>query len=141
MRFRKAKARNEGGGAGALKQWLEEKAANTLNDVAEEIGFVCMTRADDIYFVPKHALLARGIKHDHIIENVTGEVIRDWTITSPETGCVTLSSAVRPRMRAPSEATIWPASTIGCMVRPFSVPQSTALTMQSCATSTRRRVR
>ena len=28
-------------------------------------------------------------------------------------------------MRWPSEATTWPASTIGCMVRPLSVPQST----------------
>ncbi len=35
------------------------------------------------------------------------------------------SSAVRPRTRWPSEATTWPASTIGCMVRPLSVPQST----------------
>ena len=34
-----------------------------------------------------------------------------------------------------------PASTIDVMVRPLSVPQSTRLTMQSCATSTRRRVR
>ena len=41
----------------------------------------------------------------------------------------------------PMEATIWPASTIGSMVRPRSVPQSVETMIASCATSTRRRVR
>ena len=51
------------------------------------------------------------------------------------------STVVRPRTRDPSEATTWPESTIACMVRPFVVPQSSSVMMQSCATSTRRRVR
>ncbi len=46
------------------------------------------------------------------------------TRSSPVTGWLMSSSAVRPRTRMPSEATTWPASTIGCMVRPLSVPQS-----------------
>jgi hypothetical protein len=41
-------------------------------------------------------------------------------------------------MREPSDATTCPESTTACMVRPFSVPQSSAVMMQSCATSTRR---
>ena len=35
------------------------------------------------------------------------------TMTSPVAGSMTSSAAVRPRMREPSEATTWPASTIG----------------------------
>ena len=41
----------------------------------------------------------------------------------------------------PSEATIWPASTMARMRMPLVVPQSTSVMIESCATSTRRRVR
>ncbi|HWM00956.1 MAG TPA: hypothetical protein VNP92_01320, partial [Actinophytocola sp.] len=61
------------------------------------------------------------------------------TTTAPVAGSVMSSAAVRPRMRSPSDATTCPASTMASMVRPFSVPQSSVVMMQSCATSTSRR--
>ena len=54
---------------------------------------------------------------------------------------VTSSAVVRPRMRLPSEATTVPASMMARTLMPALVPQSSVVMMQSCATSTRRRVR
>jgi DNA-directed RNA polymerase subunit beta' len=65
----------------------------------------------------------------------------DFKITFFVAGSLMSSAAVRPRMRCASETMIWPASTTACTLMPPSVPQSGTLMMQSCATSTRRRVR
>ena len=51
------------------------------------------------------------------------------------------SAAVRPRMRVPSEATTWPESIIARALMPALVLQSYSVTIEFCATSTRRRVR
>jgi hypothetical protein len=72
-----------GGGAADLKALLEGRAESTLGNLVESIGFGCMTRADELYFAPRHALINAGIADDHIIANVEGEVVRDWSITAP----------------------------------------------------------
>ena len=51
------------------------------------------------------------------------------------------SAAVRPRMRIASVATTVPASTIARIPMPRVEPQSGMVMIESCATSTRRRVR
>ena len=63
------------------------------------------------------------------------------TMTLCEEGSRTSSAVVRPRMRLASEATTVPASMMARTLMPAVVPQSTVVMMQSCATSTRRRVR
>jgi len=52
-----------------------------------------------------------------------------------------VSAEVRPRIRVPSDATTVPASRIARMLMPRSEPQSFMVMIESCATSTRRRVR
>ena len=74
-----------GGGASDVKVAIEEAASTQLTDVVDAIGYVCMTRADDVYFVPKHSLLARGVPIEQIIENVEGDAIRDWRVIEPNT--------------------------------------------------------
>jgi hypothetical protein len=74
-----------GGGAADLKEAIEEHAIKALNKAMSLIGFVCMTRADDIYFTPDHSLITRGIATDNIIINVEGDCVRDWRIDSPNT--------------------------------------------------------
>ena len=63
------------------------------------------------------------------------------TMMSPVAGSTMSSAAVRPRTREASDATIWPASMMARMWIPLSEPQSRSVMMESCATSTRRRVR
>ena len=63
------------------------------------------------------------------------------TTTLPDVASFRSSAVVRPRMREASEATTVPASMIARILMPFLVPQSSDVMMQSCATSTRRRVR
>ena len=74
-----------GGGATELKELLEARAEKRLGDVADSIGFVCITRADEIYFVPRSALRRAGVSEEYIIENVEGDVIRDWAVSPPNT--------------------------------------------------------
>jgi hypothetical protein len=63
------------------------------------------------------------------------------TSTSSVPGFSTSSAATRPRMRSASDDTTSPSFTAASAVMALSVPQSRERTMQSCATSTRRRVR
>ena len=63
------------------------------------------------------------------------------TITSVPAGSRMSSAVVRPRMRTASEATTWPASMIARTLMPETVPQSWMVMIESCATSTSRRVR
>ncbi len=51
------------------------------------------------------------------------------------------SCATRPMMRSRSGSRMSPPSTIAVTTIPSSVPQSSSITMTSCATSTSRRVR
>jgi hypothetical protein len=73
-----------GGGAAELKETLE-KRREKLSSVIDEMGFVCMTRADEIYFIPRKALSRFGVAPAHIVENVEGDRVRDWTIHAPNT--------------------------------------------------------
>ena len=63
------------------------------------------------------------------------------TMTVVPPGSRKSSAVVRPRMRIASEATTCPASMIARTLMPDVVPQSNDVMMESCATSTRRRVR
>lgn len=72
-----------GGGAAELKQHLEKIAEMTLVETQADIGFVCMTRADDVYFAPREALRRAGIADRYIVDNIQGDVVRDWAIVEP----------------------------------------------------------
>jgi hypothetical protein len=70
-----------GGGASELKVFVEGHSTTELKPVVSEIGFICMTRADDLYFTDKEALLRSHIHARHIMTNVEGDKVRDWIIS------------------------------------------------------------
>ncbi len=72
-----------GGGANALKEHLDARAANVLEDVVHEIGFGALTREDDVYLVSKEVLRRVGIEPQFVKSSVAGEMVRDWAITEP----------------------------------------------------------
>ena len=103
-----------GGGAAELKALLEGRAKRTLVEMADAIGFVCMTRADDIYFSPRQALVRAGVAERYIIENVEGEVVRDWAMTGPNTTLFPYesSAALEPTLDPYVIRFLWPFRTM-----------------------------
>lgn len=102
-----------GGGALEVKDLLEERASSRLKEIVSEIGFVCMTRADDIYFVPRDALHRAGLTDEHIIENVEGEVVRDWAIATPNTTLFPYDSGdLKPTQSIAVHRFLWPYRTM-----------------------------
>ncbi|MNV87657.1 hypothetical protein D3C71_1817970 [compost metagenome] len=71
----------------------------------------------------------------------SSSVLRVTIGSSSLPGRNTSSATTRPSTRSFNGSTTSPPSTIGVMVRPSVVPQSTSVMTTSCATSTRRRVR
>ncbi|HEY9723298.1 MAG TPA: BREX-2 system adenine-specific DNA-methyltransferase PglX [Oscillatoriaceae cyanobacterium] len=63
-----------GGGASALKSIIEDAATRKLGDIAGSIGFMCITKADEIFTTKR--------KDDPVF--VSGEAVRDWNISSSE---------------------------------------------------------
>jgi hypothetical protein len=104
-----------GGGATEIKTALDDASAKSLSEVVDAIGFICMTRADDVYFVPRHTLLAQGLGSDHIIENVEGDTVRDWGLNQPNTTIFPyVRSTLEPQPdnpRSPLHRFLWPHRT------------------------------
>lgn len=104
----------QGGGASEIKAALESAAATTLENSTDAIGFVCMTRADDLFFTPSHALRNAGIAPKNIIENVEGDRVREWAIVAPNTTLFPYDSDLRPvdeDMDSPVIRFAWPHRT------------------------------
>jgi len=85
-----------GGGMADLKEMIEMNASGSLEQCIDLIGFVCMTRADDVYFIPRHSLLARGVPAENIIVNVEGDCVRDWAIIVPNTTLFPYDDQLQP---------------------------------------------
>ncbi|MDX9722498.1 MAG: BREX-2 system adenine-specific DNA-methyltransferase PglX, partial [Myxococcota bacterium] len=104
-----------GGGAAELKAVIEERASKRLGSIASEIGFVCMTRADEIYFTPRGALRRAGIADEYIAITVEGERVRDWSIADPNTTLFPYDSDLKPVVEVRSPAVhrfLWPYRTM-----------------------------
>ncbi|MBK8015059.1 MAG: BREX-2 system adenine-specific DNA-methyltransferase PglX [Deltaproteobacteria bacterium] len=104
-----------GGGAAELKDVLERRATDRLGKLASEIGFVCMTRADEIYFTPRDALHRARISDDYIATTVEGDRVRDWAIVDPNTTLFPYSGELEPvsESRAPAvHRFLWPYRTM-----------------------------
>ncbi|WP_295584628.1 BREX-2 system adenine-specific DNA-methyltransferase PglX [uncultured Lamprocystis sp.] len=72
-----------GGGAVELQEVLDQESKKTLDDVSLAIGFVCITKQDDV-FVQDSAVLARfGVDQGERKPFGIGEEVRDWAHTSP----------------------------------------------------------
>jgi hypothetical protein len=71
-----------GGGAADLKEQLGDVATQTLSDLNVDVGFVAVTREDDVYMVGSRRAQSAGIDAAHIRPLVVGEDVRDWSIQS-----------------------------------------------------------
>ncbi len=72
-----------GGGATDLKELIDNAAKQQLDDVSLAIGFVCITKQDDV-FVQEAAVLSRfGVSREERRPFGIGEEIRDWNHCSP----------------------------------------------------------
>lgn len=70
-----------GGGAAELKASLESASKSRLREHAAEIGFVCITRADDLYVAPSGSWQRHcGARTTTFVE---GDRIRDWCLLDP----------------------------------------------------------
>src|SRR5208337_1900521 len=69
-----------GGGAADLKAYLEARCDTTLSALTEEIGFGAVTRDDDVFVVTEPAARRSGIKAEFILNFITGENLRDWSV-------------------------------------------------------------
>lgn len=95
-----------GGGANELKTEIENNAQGELSQVIDLIGYICMTRADDLYFVPKAALKRVGFPDANIILLVEGDAIRDWAITEPNTAIFPYDENLKPITDSPESPVI-----------------------------------
>lgn len=72
-----------GGGASDLKERLDRSAERVLGTLASEIGFVAMTRADDLYVQPAATGRRLGLPKIQTLPFVDGESVREWLVDSP----------------------------------------------------------
>lgn len=69
-----------GGGAAELKDRLEQTTTARLGAAAESIGFMCITKQDEV-FVQDAAVLRRlGSEADWVRAFGMGDMVRDWTV-------------------------------------------------------------
>lgn len=73
-----------GGGASELKEDLYQKSALRLSDVATEIGFVCITKADDVFAQRVEVCRRYRLERKYLRTFGIGENIRDWSFESLE---------------------------------------------------------
>ncbi len=103
-----------GGGASELSELISEMASTRLDELVDDIGFVCMTRADDIYLTGRESLLRQGVGSENIVVNVEGEKVRDWLIEDPSTAVFPYNSCLLPisdDVRHPVLRFLWPHRT------------------------------
>ncbi|MBO6936774.1 MAG: BREX-2 system adenine-specific DNA-methyltransferase PglX [Deltaproteobacteria bacterium] len=73
-----------GGGAMELKTLLEQRAEGTLGDQVSSIGFMCITKQDDVFSQDRGVLTRHGIANDWLREFVSGGHVRDWSVGSDQ---------------------------------------------------------
>jgi hypothetical protein len=74
-----------GGGAGDLKQTIEDRAAARLEEVADSIGIASFTLEDEAYIRPHATWLRQGTASARLRTMIIGEAIRDWSVGECET--------------------------------------------------------
>lgn len=70
-----------GGGATELKTLLEERSETRLGDVVDSVGFMCITKQDDVFSQPLRVFSRAGVSSEFLRQFVIGENVRDWCIT------------------------------------------------------------
>ncbi|XXT25148.1 BREX-2 system adenine-specific DNA-methyltransferase PglX [Sorangium sp. So ce429] len=71
-----------GGGAAALKEFLEEQVEQRLGDIVDSIGFGSFSGEDEVFLTPSGSFVRLGVDARHVRKLVRGEDIRDWSISA-----------------------------------------------------------
>jgi N-6 DNA Methylase len=112
-----------GGGAGDLKDLLEERAECRLGELTTSIGISCVTGEDEVYLLPPAAALRRSVGRTRPL--VTGEYVRDWTLAAAGE-CVfpyDQAMSVLPTEHAASELRyLWPFRAVLSKRKRFGTP-------------------
>lgn len=67
-----------GGGASELKELIESSKLKLLGDLSSAIGFVCITKQDDVFVQHTKTLSRAGVSASDIKPFGIGEEVRDW---------------------------------------------------------------
>lgn len=69
-----------GGGAAELRERIERSAGERLESVVDSIGFMCITKQDDVYVQERATLLRLGCEREWVRSFAIGGMVRDWSI-------------------------------------------------------------
>jgi len=67
-----------GGGASELKELIEQPAHKSLGDLSLAIGFVCITKQDEVFVQDRSVLIRQNIDQAERRPFGNGEEVRDW---------------------------------------------------------------
>ncbi len=70
-----------GGGASELKETLSSRASRTIGDMAESIGFMCITKQDDVFVQDHGVFLRKGCELDWTRPFGMGDMVRNWCVS------------------------------------------------------------
>ena len=70
-----------GGGAGELKELIEERCERRLGDLVESIGFMAITGEDEVFARPRGAWQRSGAPLEWTHDFGIGEEVRDWAVS------------------------------------------------------------
>lgn len=69
-----------GGGASDVKDKIEASGP-PLSSLTTDLGFVCITKADDVFVLPRDAALRKGCEPTSLRPFAIGEEVRDWSVS------------------------------------------------------------
>lgn len=85
-----------GGGAADLKGRMEGPGTRPLGEIATEIGPPSFPGTDDAFVATRSALLRLGAPNDFVREFVTGDTLRDWTVTATQSAIAPYDAEFAP---------------------------------------------
>ncbi|MEW4454505.1 BREX-2 system adenine-specific DNA-methyltransferase PglX [Bremerella sp. JC817] len=103
-----------GGGAREMMEELRSQCQTTLDSLIDVLGYICMTRADDVYLTEDSCLARKGIPQGNRITVVAGNTIRDWQIEGTETALFPYDAQLNPVEDSAANSVIrylWPYRT------------------------------
>ena len=89
-----------GGGASDVKEEIEINRTR-LSSITTDLGFVCITKADDVFVLPSEAANRKGCETLALRPFAIGEEIRDWAINDNSVCLFPYTDDVN--LRSPSE--------------------------------------
>lgn len=97
-----------GGGAIALKARLDECAANKLENIVADIGFMAVTREDDAYVLGGPTMRRRRISRELMRPLLAGTDVRDWQGDRTYLALCTYDREANAIIDEPSLRILWP---------------------------------